>query len=143
MTDFRVYSGVSNVAAFVARMLQTKLLLAGKRVVIHTESKTAADKLDKQLWNLPDQDSFIPHCLAEDPLATRTPVVISNGRVVGLVDLPADVLVCLQPTVPDGAISHPNFIVVLNEQLDDCPDFVTELEDHEKQGYKIQRFANS
>jgi DNA polymerase III subunit chi len=48
----------------------------GHTVKITTASAASAKALDAALWTH-DPGSFLPHCLADDPAASQTPVVIS------------------------------------------------------------------
>lgn len=138
MTEIRLYHAVAGVAGFVALLVQDKLLPAGQRVAIHTASKTAADALDDRLWSLPREDSFIPHCLASDPFASRTPVVLTYPG-----DTPAtvrEVLVNLMPGMPANAVSYLHFITVLGDRIDGHADFAAALEELTGRGHQMRSF---
>jgi len=60
----------------VACRLAGKALAQRKRVVIYAPDPALARGLDQKLWTWP-AIAFVPHCLAEDPLAADTPVVIA------------------------------------------------------------------
>ena len=69
-------------------------------VVIAPEDRQA-QAFDRQLWSHPPL-SFTPHCRAESPLASETPIVIAHH----LGELPANLhtalLLNLGPTIPEG-----------------------------------------
>lgn len=62
----------------VACRLAGKALRQGKRVLIYAPQAETAQRLDRLLWTA-QAVSFIPHCLAQDPLAADTPVLIATG----------------------------------------------------------------
>jgi DNA polymerase-3 subunit chi len=73
----------------------------GHTVCVVTDSLASAERVDTALWTFSDQ-SFVPHDLADraDARTGQPPlpsVVITTGRCV-----PADILVNLAPTVPEG-----------------------------------------
>ena len=70
------YFNVSNRERALCQLVG-KALLAGKTISILTESAAASSVLDRLLWERPAH-GFMPHCLADDPRATQTPVVIDH-----------------------------------------------------------------
>ncbi|MBE2894690.1 DNA polymerase III subunit chi [Spirabiliibacterium falconis] len=78
----------------------------GKRVLVACENQTQALKLDDALWAR-DADAFVPHNLSGEITTYATPIELSwvgkrNSQR-------RDVLIMLQPTVPDFA-AHFNVI---------------------------------
>lgn len=65
-----------------ADRLQVACRLAGKalakkhRMLIYAPEAGLAQRIDRLLWTWP-ATGFVPHCLAHDPLAAETPVVIA------------------------------------------------------------------
>lgn len=53
-----------------------KRYLAGQRVVVYCSDGRRLSAFDRMLWAF-DDISFIPHVLANDPLAADTPVVLT------------------------------------------------------------------
>jgi DNA polymerase III subunit chi len=62
----------------VACRLAGKALQQQKRVLIYAPRADDAQRLDRLLWTA-QAVSFIPHCMAHDPLAADTPVLIATG----------------------------------------------------------------
>ena len=62
----------------VACRLAGKALQQKKRVLIYAPRADDAQRLDRLLWTT-QAVSFIPHCMAHDPLAAETPVLIATG----------------------------------------------------------------
>lgn len=60
----------------VACRLAGKALAQDKRVVIYAPQPELAHRIDRLLWTWP-AIAFVPHCLAHDPLAEETPVLIA------------------------------------------------------------------
>ncbi len=75
MTKVNFYSNVSDRQRFMLRLLK-KALADQQPVLIFAEDETAARQLDTWLWSF-DEISFVPHCLANDPLVADTPVQIT------------------------------------------------------------------
>jgi DNA polymerase III subunit chi len=46
-------------------------------VVVFAPRREIADRLDRLLWQQP-ATGFLPHCAADSPLATETPILIAN-----------------------------------------------------------------
>lgn len=83
-----------------------KRYLAGQRVVVYCRDGTRLSAFDRMLWAF-DDISFVPHVLANDPLAAETPVVLTAGD-------PAAVL-------PPGGAPHGTPETWLLNLDDDCP----------------------
>jgi len=78
------------------RKLCGKALAANATLVIWTLDAAASERLSRLLWSIPST-GFLPHCLAADPLAARTPIVLDYAGE----SFPHDqVLINLRPDVP-------------------------------------------
>ncbi|AYD63536.1 DNA polymerase III subunit chi [Achromobacter sp. LC458] len=55
-----------------------KQFLAGQRLVVYCKDGSRLAAFDRMLWAF-DDTAFIPHVLANDPLAPETPVVLTAG----------------------------------------------------------------
>lgn len=62
----------------VACRLAGKALGQRKRMVIYADAETLS-RVDRLLWSIP-AIGFVPHCLAEDPLAADTPVLLAANE---------------------------------------------------------------
>jgi DNA polymerase-3 subunit chi len=60
----------------LVRKLCAKALAAQAKVVIWCADQVACQKLSRLLWSVP-ATGFVPHCLAGEPLAPRTPIVLA------------------------------------------------------------------
>lgn len=61
----------------VACRLAAKGQAQGHKLVVYCPDADRAVRFDRQLWVSP-ATGFVPHCAAEDPLAPRTPVVLTR-----------------------------------------------------------------
>ena len=61
----------------VACRLAGKAFAQKKRLLIFAPATDIARRIDNMLWTY-QQLSFIPHCLAHDPIAAHTPVLITT-----------------------------------------------------------------
>ncbi|MFY1966372.1 DNA polymerase III subunit chi [Achromobacter xylosoxidans] len=55
-----------------------KRYLAGQRLVVYCKEGSRLAAFDRMLWAF-DDTSFVPHVLANDPLAAETPVILTAG----------------------------------------------------------------
>ncbi len=60
----------------VACRLAAKALAHNKRLLIFAPQPEVAQRIDRMLWTWP-AIAFVPHCMAHDPLAADTPVLIT------------------------------------------------------------------
>jgi DNA polymerase-3 subunit chi len=63
----------------VACRLAAKVLAQNKRMLVHAPEPDLAARMDRVLWTWP-AIGFVPHCMAHDPLAAETPVLIGMGE---------------------------------------------------------------
>jgi DNA polymerase-3 subunit chi len=63
----------------VACRLAAKVLAQNKRMLVHAPEPDLATRMDRVLWTWP-AIGFVPHCMAHDPLAAETPVLIGTGE---------------------------------------------------------------
>lgn len=103
MTLIDFYSGVDDKLHTACR-LSAKAVQQGLKVMIYTPDAQVTEQLDQLLWTF-SSTSFIPHCRANDMLASKVPVVLSQQSEEFLHD---DVLLNLN-------IDYPSFLVVSSD----------------------------
>lgn len=54
-----------------------KQVAAGRRLVVYTRNSARLAKFDRLLWQF-ESTAFVPHVMADDPLADRTPVLLAT-----------------------------------------------------------------
>ncbi|MGB8856751.1 MAG: DNA polymerase III subunit chi [Burkholderiales bacterium] len=75
MTEILFYTHVEN-KLHTACEISSKVLRSKRKMLVFAQDESAAAKIDRLLWTIPAV-GFMPHCDAEHPLATETPIVIS------------------------------------------------------------------
>ncbi len=75
MTSIDFYFNADDRLAVACR-LASKAFASKKKLLIFTPDRDTAIRVDRMLWTW-QQLSFLPHCLADDPLAAHTPVLIT------------------------------------------------------------------
>ena len=109
----------------VACRLAGKALAQKKRLLIYAPEAETAQRVDRLLWTLP-ATGFVPHCLAHDPLAAETPVLIATDDEA---PQDCDVLLNLSSGTP------PHF-----ERFDRLLEIVAEDEEERKAGRERYRW---
>jgi DNA polymerase-3 subunit chi len=61
----------------IACRIAAKAVHQKSRVLVLAPDESVAREIDRLMWSLPST-GFLPHCLASDPLAGETPVLITR-----------------------------------------------------------------
>lgn len=77
MTRIDFYSNAAS-RLVVACQLAAKALAQGMRVLVFAPDDAMARSFDRQLW-IYQATAFVPHCMAGDPLAAETPILIASS----------------------------------------------------------------
>lgn len=80
MTTITFYFNVKQREAALCQLVE-KALKQKLRIHILTENEADSVKLDRYLWQLPSI-GFLPHCAADHPLATNTPILIDHRHAL-------------------------------------------------------------
>jgi DNA polymerase-3 subunit chi len=101
-----------------------KQYLAGRRIVVYSRDAQALARFDRLLWGF-DAAAFVPHVMADDPLADDTPVVLCStpplpaGLNASRPDSPAAWLLNLDTDCPPDANSFERVLeIVSNDEHD-------------------------
>ena len=100
----------------VACRLAGKALRQNKRVLIYAPQPETAQRLDRLLWTA-QAVSFIPHCMAQDPLAADTPVLIAAGDEAPAAD--CEVLLNLSGEHPPFFERHERLLEIVAQEDED------------------------
>lgn len=82
MTRIDFHSNVPDQLGYVCRLVR-KARAANCSVVLLTRDRAELMALDERLWTFSELD-FIPHVVADDPLAANTPVILTGSDDVEL-----------------------------------------------------------
>ena len=116
MTSIDFYFNASD-RLTVACRLASKAFAHRKKLLIFAPESDTAHRIDRMLWTW-QQLSFVPHCLASDPLATQTPVLITRESAA---PPECDVLLNLAAECPPFFERYPRLLEVVgltNEEKD-------------------------
>lgn len=62
----------------IACKIAAKAIQQRSRVLVFAPDEPVAREIDRLMWTLPST-GFLPHCMASDPLARETPVLITRS----------------------------------------------------------------
>jgi len=104
-----------------------KRFLAGQRLVVYCRDGSRLAAFDRMLWAF-DDTSFVPHVLANAPLAPETPVVLTAGdpqqaaqaaRPADGGDQPLPWLLNLDNECPPGFDAFERLLEIVSDDPDD------------------------
>ena len=101
-----------------------KRFLAGQRLVVYCKDGTRLAAFDRMLWAF-DDTAFVPHVLANDPLASETPVVLTAGdprqaaQAASQDDQPQPWLLNLDDDCPPGFDAFERLLEIVSDDPDD------------------------
>ncbi|WP_085318346.1 DNA polymerase III subunit chi [Derxia lacustris] len=75
MTEVHFYTGVADPVRYACELIR-RGVAKGRRVVVHEPDRDRLARFDQALWSF-DPLSFVPHVALGDPLAERTPVLLT------------------------------------------------------------------
>lgn len=78
MKEINFYCIEEDINIFIYQFL-AKLIEKDKKVIVYSENPEKAQKLDDMLWNI-KKTGFLPHLLANEKGAEKTPILISNTK---------------------------------------------------------------
>ena len=143
MTELRVYENLGkNSLRFLFFLLQKHIIPNELRALVVVSNKDLAAALNDQLWTGMKM-SFLPHCLANDENAAKTPIVI--GAPDSIPDAPPirDVLITLGDVHSEGAASYQNYVALLPARLEDNGKLSALVEDLRGKGHECKVFDQS
>ncbi|MFD4839367.1 DNA polymerase III subunit chi [Achromobacter sp. NPDC058515] len=101
-----------------------KRFLAGQRLVVYCKDGARLAAFDRMLWAF-DDTAFVPHVLANDPLASDTPVVLTAGdprqaaQAASQGDQPQPWLLNLDDDCPPGFDAFERLLEIVSDDPQD------------------------
>lgn len=135
MTQVFFYHGASD------RLAAASALIGGawtkrRPILIYAPDAPVADGLDRLLWTSA-QLSFIPHCRADSPLASETPILIASR----LDTIPQNErLMNLSRSIPPGYQRFQNLVEVVGRDEEDRLAARERVHQYKEQGCDVQYF---
>ena len=123
----------------VACRLAGKALQQKKRVLIYAPQAETAQRLDRLLWTA-QAVSFIPHCMAQDPLAADTPVLIATGDEAPALSpsWACEVLLNLSADHPPFFERHERLLEIVAQEEEQLLAGRARFKYYRERGYEIQ-----
>jgi DNA polymerase-3 subunit chi len=113
----------------VAKAVQQKL-----RVLIYSREARVIQHLDKLLWTW-QSTGFVPHCMADSPLAAETPVLLSGDCATLSHD---EVLVNLDAECPPGFSRFQRLVEIIGIEDEDRSAGRERFRFYRDRGYEIK-----
>jgi len=133
MTRIDFYTKVDNKLRFAGKLC-AKALAQKLRVNVYAPDSKVAERFDRLLWT-DNALSFIPHCRAEDPLATETPVLIHTQEGDLLDDA---LLINLDPAWPPFFSRFERVIEIVGTEPEDAAAARERFRFYRDRGYAMQ-----
>ena len=132
MTRIDFHTNVGDPLAYACRLAR-KAYLSGKPLVVLAEPQRLA-AFDEQLWSFQPLE-FVPHCMAQSPLADDTPVVLTSN----LDEAPHhQVLVNLGAPVPAQFARFERLVEIVGSEGDDLAAGRERYRFYRDRGYVIE-----
>jgi DNA polymerase III subunit chi len=132
MTRIDFHTNVGDPLAYACRLAR-KAYASGKALVVLGESRRLS-AFDEQLWTFAPLE-FVPHCMANSPLAADTPVVLASS----LDDAPHhQVLVNLGAPVPAQFARFERLIEIVGNDEDELSAGRERFRFYRDRGYAIE-----
>jgi len=135
MTKIDFHTNVPDKIAYTCRLVRKALTTSpDSRIVVLTEDRNTLTRLDEALWTFSDPD-FLPHAKAGDPIATQTPVILTDSEDA---DLPHhQILVNLSSGVPSSFAKFERMIEVIGSEDADTEAGRQRYSHYRKRGYAL------
>jgi DNA polymerase-3 subunit chi len=117
----------------VACRLAGKAMAQGKRLLIYAPQADTAQRVDRMLWTW-QATGFVPHCGAQDPLASETPVLIATDMQAGAA---CDVLLNLSGEPPPAFECYDRLLELVAQDDEDRRAARERYKFYRERGYRI------
>lgn len=135
MTEVFFYHGASDKIAAACALL-SGAYAKKKPVLVYALEKEVAGSVDRMLWTQAAL-SFVPHCRADSPLATETPILITDTLETILQD---ERLMNLSREIPPGFSRFQSLIEVVGQDEDDRLAARDRVKFYKDRGYEVRYF---
>lgn len=106
----------------LSQACQTTLrqFLAGQKIVVYCSDLPTLKTFDQKLWGV-DDAAFVPHVMAEDPLAAQTPIVLVHQNLKDALSRAPEGawLLNLDQNVPEVLGSISRILEIVSDEEDD------------------------
>ncbi|MCC2970986.1 DNA polymerase III subunit chi [Massilia sp. IC2-476] len=137
MTRIDFHTNIPDKLAYACRLAR-KAYASKAKVVVLAEDAAQAEALNTALWTVSDTD-FIPHVLADDPLADQTPVIVTFDEAVPLPH--HEMLVNLTRRTPAKLEQFARVFEIISVDEDDAAAGRQRYVAYKKQNYPLTHFV--
>lgn len=134
MTRIDFFFNVENKLAKVAELAEAAFK-RGRKVTIYAQHLAHAKELEQTLWTT-QATGFVPHCLADHPLASETPIVI-DWQSAHVQD---DILINLHAQHPQSFSRFLRLIEIVGLDETDKAEARQRFKFYRDRGYELKTF---
>lgn len=136
MTRIDFHSNVPDKIAYACRLVR-KARAADCRIVMLARDKSQLAALDEALWTFSEAD-FLPHVMAGDALAARTPVVLTDNDNT---ELPHhQILINLSAATPANFARFERMFEIVSADAADKASGRERYRQYQQRGYPLSHF---
>jgi DNA polymerase-3 subunit chi len=137
MTRIDFHTNIPDKLAYACRLAR-KAYSAKAKIVLLAEDAAQAAALNEALWTLSNID-FLPHVMADDPLAPETPIIITDSEVAALPH--HDMLVNLTRRTPANFAEFARVFEIISIDESDAAAGRQRYVAYKKQSYPLTHFV--
>jgi DNA polymerase-3 subunit chi len=137
MTRIDFHTNIPDKLAYACRLAR-KAYAAKARIVLLAEDAAQAAALNEALWTLSNID-FLPHVMADDPLAPQTPIIITDSEEAALPH--HDMLVNLTRRTPSTFDQFTRVFEIISTDEQDAAAGRQRYVAYKKQSYPLTHFV--
>ena len=137
MTRVDFHSKVPDKLVYACRLVR-KARAANMHVVVFTRDRQQLEALDEALWTFSEQD-FLPHVMADDALASQTPVILTADAEAALPH--HQILINLSGETPAHFARFERLFEVISTDEDDLAAGRERYRQYQQRGYPLTHFV--
>lgn len=137
MTRIDFHTNIPDKLAYACRLAR-KAYSSKAKIVLLAEDEAQAAALNEALWTLSNID-FLPHVMADDPLAPETPIIITASEEAALPH--HDMLVNLTRRTPSTFAQFARVFEIISTDESDAAAGRQRYVAYKKQSYPLTHFV--
>ncbi len=137
--DFR--TNIADKIAYTCRWVRKALSISPTpKIVLFCRDRIQLNQLDEALWTFSELD-FLPHIVANDPKASRTPVILTDSDGINLPHY--QILVNLSDTIPSNFAQFERLLELVSTDQADILAGRQRYAHYRQRGYPLHHEASS
>lgn len=140
MTRIDFHTNIADRVAYICRLVRKARAAANdSHIVILVKNRSELATLDRALWTFSEQD-FVPHALADDALASQSPVLLTDNADA----MPHhDILINLSGEVPASFAQFERVCEIVSQDPEDTAAGRERYGYYRQRGYSLTHYAAS